>query len=52
MKGGKAPNEGEKVGAVFGGWGRCKRRNLVEVGVRKQEMWAMENWSIRLRYLE
>jgi len=23
----------------------------VEVGVRKQEMWELENWSIRLRYL-
>lgn len=50
-KGGKAPGAGENVGAVFGGWGRWRRRNLVDVGVKKQEIWEFENWSMRLRYL-
>lgn len=40
-----------EVGWVFGGWGRCRRRNLLEVGVRKAEMWDEAKWSIRLRYL-
>ena len=42
-KGGKEPGAGVNEGAVLGGWGRCRRRNLVEVGVRKQEMCEVEN---------
>ena len=38
-------------GAVLGGCGRCRRRNLTEVGVRKQEMWEVENLSMTFRYL-
>lgn len=38
-------------GGVLGGCGRCRRRNLTEVGVRKQEMWEVENLSMTLRYL-
>lgn len=39
------------MGFVLGGWGRWRRRNLFEVGVRKADMWEDAKWSIRLRYL-
>lgn len=42
---------GGGVGSVLGGWGRCRRRKRVEVGVRKAEMCEEEKWSMRLRYL-
>ena len=38
-------------GGVLGGCGRWRRRNLTEVGVRKQETWEVENLSMTLRYL-
>lgn len=51
-KGEKEVGVWREVGGVFGGWGRCRRRNLLEVGVRKAEMWDEAKWSIRLRYLQ
>ena len=41
----------EEEGSTLGGWGRCRRRKRVEVGVRKQEIWAEEKESMRRRYL-
>jgi len=51
VNGGKEFGVGVDWGRVLGGWGRCRRRKRVEVGVRKQDMWVEANWSIRLRYL-
>ena len=51
MKGGKELGEGVDWGGVFGGCGRWRSMNRVEVGVKKVEMWEEANWSTRLRYL-
>ena len=51
MNGGKEPGEGVKAGATLGGCGRWSSMKRMEVGVRKVEMWEVENWSVRLRYL-
>lgn len=43
---------GVKEGATLGGCGRWRSIKRMEVGVRKVEMWELENWSMRLRYLD